>query len=301
MANITSKPQLNETPADDDKFYIVDVSDTTDNANGSDKHVTRANLVGGLQVQPSEGAFVDGDKTKLDGIETNADVTDATNVQAAGALMDSELTDLAGIKALDTTTVQLKPSEGAFVNGDKTKLDGIETSADVTDATNVDAAGAVMNSDVDAKGDIFVATADNTVTRLAVGSDNQVLTADSQETSGIKWATPAAGGGSSEYVTMEEIKPGILPTVAGWSVFQNGTNAAVTENINGHIQIDLSTSFANPTSAGINKKANYWYESEFDVWDLDQIWNFVFAKKTHPNAPCEMWFGSIDRPLVSNA
>jgi len=39
---------------------------------------------------------------------------------------------------------QLEPSEGAFVNGDKSKLDGIEALADVTDATNVAAAGAVM-------------------------------------------------------------------------------------------------------------------------------------------------------------
>jgi hypothetical protein len=35
------------------------------------------------QLQPSEGAFVDGDKTKLDGIEASADVTDTANVVAA--------------------------------------------------------------------------------------------------------------------------------------------------------------------------------------------------------------------------
>lgn len=45
----------------------------------------------GIQAIPSEGAFVDGDKTKLDGIEANADVTDTANVTAAGALMDSEV------------------------------------------------------------------------------------------------------------------------------------------------------------------------------------------------------------------
>ena len=50
----------------------------------------------------------------------------------------------------DASTVQLKPSEGAFVNGDKTKLDAIEASADVTDTTNVTAAGALMDSEVDA-------------------------------------------------------------------------------------------------------------------------------------------------------
>ena len=54
------------------------------------------------QQPPSEGAFVNGDKTKLDGIEALADVTDATNVTAAGALMDSEVTNLAQVKAFDS-------------------------------------------------------------------------------------------------------------------------------------------------------------------------------------------------------
>lgn len=49
----------------------------------------------------SEGAFVNGDKTKLDGIEPLADVTDTANVTAAGALMDSEVTNLAAVKAFN--------------------------------------------------------------------------------------------------------------------------------------------------------------------------------------------------------
>ena len=99
------------------------------------------------QQPPSEGAFANGDKTKLDGIEASADVTDIANVTAAGALMDSELTDLAGVKGVTISTLQVKPSEGAFADGDKTKLDAIEASADVTDATNVTAAGALMDSE----------------------------------------------------------------------------------------------------------------------------------------------------------
>ena len=73
--------------------------------------------------------FTTADHSKLDGIEASADVTDTTNVEAAGALMDSEITDLAGIKGITISTLQVKPSEGAFANGDKTKLDGIATSA----------------------------------------------------------------------------------------------------------------------------------------------------------------------------
>jgi len=55
-----------------------------------------------IQQPPSEGAFADGDKTKLDGIETGADVTDTVNVTAAGALMDSEVANLAQVKAFDS-------------------------------------------------------------------------------------------------------------------------------------------------------------------------------------------------------
>ena len=60
--------------------------------------------------------------------------------------MESEVTDLAGIKGVTISTLQTILSEGAFVNGDKTKLDGIEAGADITDAANVASAGAVMNT-----------------------------------------------------------------------------------------------------------------------------------------------------------
>jgi hypothetical protein len=48
-----------------------------------------------------DGRDVATDGTKLDGIEANADVTDTANVTASGALMDSEVTNLAQVKAFD--------------------------------------------------------------------------------------------------------------------------------------------------------------------------------------------------------
>jgi hypothetical protein len=45
-----------------------------------------------------------------------------------------------------------------------------------------------------AKGDLAVATADNTATRLGIGTNGQVLTADSAEATGLKWATVTGSG-----------------------------------------------------------------------------------------------------------
>jgi trimeric autotransporter adhesin len=50
---------------------------------------------------------------------------------------------------------------------------------------------AVPESIVTAKADLLVASASGVVDNLAVGTNNQVLTADSTATLGVKWATPS--------------------------------------------------------------------------------------------------------------
>jgi hypothetical protein len=49
---------------------------------------------------------------------------------------------------------------------------------------------AIQPTIFDAKADILTATAADTPARLAVGSNNQVLTVDSSTATGLKWATP---------------------------------------------------------------------------------------------------------------
>jgi hypothetical protein len=105
--------------------------------------------------------------------------------------------DLATGKLLKNSSVTIDDSgniatsgtvDGRDVSVDGTKLDGIESLADVTDSINVAAAGAIMQTTADAKGDILVALANDVFDNLAVGSNGQILVADSSAGSGVKWS-----------------------------------------------------------------------------------------------------------------
>ena len=132
---------------------------------GAAGNMTGAEIKSAYEGESDTNAFTDADHTKIDGIETSAtaDQTGAEIKSAyegesdTNALTDALLTKLNGIEAsatADQTAAEIKTLVGnasdcnVFTDADHTKLDGIETSADVTDATNVNAAGAFMHSDI---------------------------------------------------------------------------------------------------------------------------------------------------------
>ena len=85
------------------------------------------NITGNVVLSGTvDGCDVATDGTKLDGIETLADVTDTANVTAAGALMDSEVTNLAQVKAFNSadyaTAAQGALADSALQSGDNISL-----------------------------------------------------------------------------------------------------------------------------------------------------------------------------------
>jgi len=96
------------------------------------------------------GLLTSSDKTKLNGIESGANVTDAANVTAAGALMDSELTDISAVKGINqalTTTSDvdfnnLVLAGNLTVNGTTTSVNSNEVNiGDSIIVLNADEAG----------------------------------------------------------------------------------------------------------------------------------------------------------------
>ena len=161
-----------------------------------------------IQQPPSEGPFVNGDKTKLDGIEAGADVTDTANVTAAGALMDSEVTNLAQVKAFDSsdyaTAAQGTLADSATQPAD---LATVATTGAYSDITGTPASYTDANVD--------------THLNKSTATTGEVLS-----WSGTDYDWIAAGGGGSPDLYAENYDgTSTLPSATGSNAVAIGINA----------------------------------------------------------------------------
>lgn len=137
--------------------------------------------------------------------KVRGDIT-STDVQTAGALMDSELTDITAVKALDQGVATTDSPQFAGINvGHATDttitrtgagviaVEGVEVTTNTASQTmtNKTLTSPVINVTSDATGDIYYRNAGGLFSKLPIGSTSNVLTVASGLPS---WAAPASSG-----------------------------------------------------------------------------------------------------------
>jgi hypothetical protein len=86
-----------------------------------------------------------------------------------------------------------------------------------------------MATAIDAKGDLVPGTGADTFARLAVGANGTILTADSAEATGMKWAAAAGGGGKVLQVVMATNST--ASTVATTTLTDQGLTGTITPTL----------------------------------------------------------------------
>ena len=204
MADLTINDLTSKaSPVDTDQLEI-------DDGLGNSFKTTKAQFLAAMQ------ALVDANTAKVsaDGsVTTHNDVTDA----GSGAIITSaERTKLSGIESGatgDQTGAEIKAlyeaeaNTNAFTDSEQSKLSGIETGADVTDTGNVTAAGAVMDSEVDADIKTLSLPANTTISAFGAtlvddASASAARTTLDVDQSGTDNSTPVTLAGAGSYLSL---------------------------------------------------------------------------------------------------
>jgi hypothetical protein len=151
------------TDADHTKLNAIEASATADQTNDEIKAA--------VEAASDSNTFTDADHTKLNGIEVSADVTDSTNVSAAGALMDSEVTNLAQVKAFaasdyataaqGTLAAAALPKSGGTMTGVLSADAGIDIDNFNIDGTTIGLSSGSMT--LDSAGEVILDSASGTM------------------------------------------------------------------------------------------------------------------------------------------
>jgi hypothetical protein len=189
-----------------------------------------ADLLGGTTGQ----ILAKNSATDMDFVWIANDQGDITGITATTPLTGGGSSGAVTVGIQDALTTQ----KGAVQLSDSTSTTSSILAATPTAVKSAYdlANGAIAKSIVDAKGDLIGGTAADTVSRLAVGANDTVLTADSTAATGLKWATPAASTptfvGASAKDNADQAIPNTTYTKLTFNTEQFDTNAFHDDSTN---------------------------------------------------------------------
>jgi hypothetical protein len=155
-----------------------------------------------------------------------------------------------------------------------------------------DDSNAIQNAIVDAKGDLIAATAADTPARLAVGTNGQVLTADSTASTGLAWATPTSGSMTLLSTTTLSGASTTISSISGayknlrvliYGVSNNTADGNFTMKFNGYSDSEYITFNENST---FTVKYNSFYSTATTVTrsDSNNVWDITFGNYASTSA-----------------
>lgn len=195
-------------------------------------------------------------------VEDGADVTDATNVTAAGALMDSECTNLAALKALDqgVATTDGPTFGSATITGDLT----VDTTTLHVDATNNRVGVGTLSPSypmtIRGGGDSLE------LRGTAVGSTGGIIFTDGDETE-VANISVAGGSGRTEI----NVDPNSDFADSDFFIYVDGTQRFKFDASDNIIKIGKSTGTTDPISSNLSDSQAIWIRGngQTDITDGD--------------------------------
>jgi hypothetical protein len=188
----------------------------------------------------------------LDGVTSTAA---ELNILDGVTASTSELNILDGVTS---TAAELNILDGATLS--TTELNYVDG---VTSAIQTQLDGKVDESLFDTKGDILVASADNTPAKLAAGTNGYLLTANSAATNGVEWAAapvslPTQTGESGKYLTTDGTTASwgtlVVPITTGTSTVSANTATTIdTTALSAFTSIEYMVSLKQGTKVRTSK------------------------------------------------
>lgn len=196
----------------------------------------------------------------------------ATAIETLGDSIDASLVDLKG-----GTTGQVL-SKNSNTDMDFVWVTDAGDISGVTAGTGISGGGTSgtvtitnsMATAIDAKGDLVAGTGADAFSRIGVGTNGQVLTADSSTATGLNWAT------SSAALDLEEIATGTIPSGATLSVTGLGGYDTLEVRISG-------------ISVGSNSRVRFYFNADQTSGNWEYNGFDLLARSTYSQGDRD-WF-----------